>query len=103
MRLNMTNLLAALDAKGMNQKELAVLCGWSEAKASRLLNGLTGEITLTTIKELEAALGVKAAFLLDLEDVAQNAKEREMLVNYRKAQERDRAIAEAAVAPPKHP
>lgn len=103
MSLNMPNLLAALDAKGWNQKELASRCGWSEAKASRLLNGVTGEITLTTIRELEAALGVSAAYLLDMEEVAQTPKEREMLLNYRKAQERDRAIAEAALTPPSAP
>lgn len=101
MKLHLPNLTAALDAKGMKQKDLAKAAGWSEAKASRLLNGLTGDVTLTMLNELAAALGVSPGYLVNLEDVAQTAAEREILQNYRAAQARDRQIAEAALRPTK--
>jgi transcriptional regulator with XRE-family HTH domain len=101
MKLHLGNLHAALDAGGLDQKGLADKAGWSEAKASRLLNGITKDVTMTMVKELEQALGVSAAYLLDLEDVAQTDEEREILRNYRAAQARDREIAKAALKPAK--
>lgn len=101
MKLHQGNLQAALDACGLDQKGLAKKAGWSEAKASRLLNGLTKDVTVGMVKDLEAALGVSAAYLLDLDDVAQTDEEREILRNYRAAQARDREIAKAALQPAK--
>ena len=101
MQLHTGKLQAALDASGLDQKGLADKAGWSEAKVSRLLNGLVKDVTVGMVKDLEAALGVSAAYLLDLDDVAQTDKEREILLNYRIAQERDRVIAEAALRPTK--
>lgn len=101
MKLHLANLQAALDACGLDQKGLAQKAGWSEAKASRLLNGLTKDVTMGMVKDLEAALGVSAAYLLDLDDVAQTDDEREILLNYRAAQARDREIAKAALKPAK--
>ena len=101
MKLHLANLLAALDAKGMKQKDLAKAAGWSEAKASRLLNGLTGDVTLTMLNELASALGVSPGYLVNLSDVAQTPKEREILRNSRAAQARDQLIAEAILRPSK--
>lgn len=101
MKLHPGKLQAALDASGLDQKGLAARAGWSEAKASRLLNGLVKDVTVGMVKDLEAALGVSAAYLLDLDDVAQTDEEREILRNYRAAQARDREIAKAALAPGK--
>ena len=99
MKPPLPNLLAALDAKEFTQKELSAAAGWSESKASRLINGKIKDVTMAMVKDLEDALGVSAAYLLDLTDMAQTDDERRMLANYRVAQERDRAIARAAVAP----
>lgn len=101
MKLHTGNLLAALDASGLNQQGLAEKAGWSEAKASRLLNGKTKDVTMAMVKDLEKALGVSAAYLLDLEDAAQTDEEREILINFRLAQARDREIAKAALKPAK--
>jgi transcriptional regulator with XRE-family HTH domain len=101
MELHIPNLLAALEVKRWNQKDLADACGWSEAKASRLINGKTGEITLAILKDLEKALGVSAAHLVNLEDVAQTPAEKALLAAYRAASSRERHIAEAVLNPPK--
>jgi len=99
MKLHLPNLLAALDARRFTQKELAAAAGWSEAKASRLVNGRTKDVTMAMVKDLETALGVSAAYLFNLEDAAQTDDERRLLANYRNAQERDRLIARAALSP----
>ena len=83
----------------MSQADLARATGWSEAKVSRLVKGVTGDITMAMLVELEKQLGVSVAYLLDISDVAQSDAERELLVNFRRAQERDRQIALATVAP----
>lgn len=101
VQLNYVKIQAALDASGLDQKGLADKAGWSEAKVSRLLNGLVKDVTVGMVKDLEAALGVSAAYLLDLDDVAQDDEEREFLRNYRIAQARDREIAKAALKPAK--
>ena len=66
---------------------------------SRLVSGITGDITVAMLAELERVLGMKLSYLLAIDDVAQTAEERELLLNFRKAQERDRQIALATVAP----
>ena len=93
------NLQAAMEAASMSGADLARATGWSEAKVSRLISGITGDITVATLAELERALGAKVSYLLAIDDVAQTAEERELLLNFRKAQERDRQIALATVAP----
>lgn len=99
MTHQLPNLQAAMDAKQMSQADLARVTGWSEAKVSRLVRGITGDITVAMLAELEKRLGVSVAYLLDITDVAQSDAERELLVNFRLAQERDRQIALATVAP----
>ena len=88
-----------MEAASMSGADLARATGWSEAKVSRLISGITGDITVATLAELERALGAKVSYLLAIDDVAQTAEERELLLNFRKAQERDRQIALATVAP----
>lgn len=99
MTHQLPNLQAALDAKQMSQADLARATGWSEAKVSRLVKGVTGDITMAMLSELEKQLGVSVAYLLDISDVAQSDAERELLANFRLAQERDRQLALATVAP----
>lgn len=99
MTHQLPNLQAAMDAKQMSQADLARVTGWSEAKVSRLVKGVTGDITVAMLAELEKRLGVSVAYLLDITDVAQSDAERELLANFRQAQERDRQIALATVAP----
>ena len=93
------NLQIAMDAAKMSRADLARATGWSEAKVSRLVSGITGDITVAMLAELERVLGMKLSYLLAIDDVAQTAEERELLLNFRKAQERDRQIALATVAP----
>ncbi len=59
----------------------------------------TEGITLTQISELAGFLGVSAAVLVDLEDVAQTDAEREVLRNYRIAEARDQALARQQLKP----
>lgn len=93
------NLQAAMDIRNTNQAELARRLGWSESKLSRVMNGKQKGVTVAQLKELEAALGVSLAFLMDVDDVAQTDDERALLANYRKAESRDRELAKAAVKP----
>lgn len=93
------NLQAAMDICQTNQAELARKLGWSEAKLSRLMNGKQKGVTVAQLKELEAALGIGLAFLMDIEDVAQTDEERDLLAGYRKAAKRDKELAQAAVRP----
>lgn len=83
----------------MSQADLARRGGWSEAKVSRLLNGQTQEVTVAMLKDLEAALGCSVAFLLDLEDVAQDDFERDVLKRSRKAHPRERQAVQAILPP----
>ena len=93
------NLQAAIDLRQTNQTDLARKLGWSEAKLSRLMNGKQKGVTVALLKELEAALGVSLAFLMDIEDVAQTPEERRLLAGYRAADARDQTIALSAVEP----
>lgn len=93
------NLQAAMDMRQTNQAELARKLGWSEAKLSRLMNGKQKGVTVALLKELEAALGIGLAFLMDIEDVAQTDDERALLASYRQAPFRDKELAKAAVKP----
>lgn len=99
MKLHLPNLRDAMDRRQVTAADLARALDWSEAKASRLLNGKTKDVTVAMVKELEAYLGVSAAYLLDLEDAAQTEAERLLLKRYRAAQDRDRKVAEAALSP----
>jgi len=101
LKLSHPNLLAALDAVKMNQADLARATGWSEAKVSRLLKGKTKDVTVAMLEELMKQTGAKAAYLLDLEDVAQNDEERRLLLEFRAAEQRDRQLAQAALQPRK--
>jgi len=98
-KISLKNLRLQMDAIGMIPADLARATGWSEAKVSRLLNNVTGDVTVTMLRELNQATGAAVAALLDLEDVAQNEKERALLRDFREAAERDREIAQAALAP----
>jgi len=99
MTLQLVNLPIAMRRAAMNQADIARVTGWSKAKVSRLVSGKTGDITMVMVAELARKLGTTPAFLLDIQDVAQDDAERELLRNYRAAQERDRAVARAAVVP----
>lgn len=99
MKSLVPNLQAAMDIRQTNQAELSRKLGWSEAKLSRIINGIQKGVTVAQLKELEAALGISLAFLMDVEDVAQTEDERALLAGYRKAQQRDREIARAALQP----
>lgn len=99
MKPALPNLHIALTRAGMNQADLARRTGWSEAKVSRLLNGQTQEVTVAMLKELEAALGCSLAYLLDIEDVAQDDYERDMLRRSRRANPRERQAVESILPP----
>lgn len=99
MKLSLPTLLAHMDAREMNQADLAKATGWSEAKVSRLLKGKTKDVTVAMLAELERCTGASIAALLNIDDVAQNDEERDLLRDFRAAQERDRAIAKAAISP----
>lgn len=99
VQLSHPNLLNALDRANMKQADLARATGWSEAKVSRLIAGKTKDVTVAMLDELVKQTGVKAAYLLDLDDVAQDEAERRLLLGYRAAQQRDRELAEAALKP----
>lgn len=88
-----------MDRREITQAELARRLGWSEAKLSRLMNGKQKGVTVALLKELESALGISLAFLMDIEDVAQTEDERALLASYRKAERRDKELAQAAVKP----
>ena len=100
MKFNPAKLIAALDLREMNQADLARKTGWSEAKVSRFTHGNTGDVTLTSIRQLAAALEVSEASLIELEDVAQTDDERALLRDYRTAAERDKRLAREQVKPP---
>ena len=93
------NLQAAMDLRQVTQADLARTLGWSEAKLSRLMNGKQKGVSVALLKELESALGVGLAFLMDIEDVAQTDDERALLAGYRQAAQRDKELAKAAVQP----
>lgn len=93
------NLQAAMDIRGISQSELSRKLVWSEAKLSRLMNGKQKGVTVATLLELQEALGVSLAFLMNIEDVAQTDAERALLAGYRKADQRDQALAESALKP----
>ena len=99
MKSLVPNLQAAMDIRQTNQAELSRKLGWSEAKLSRLMNGKQKGVTVAQLKELEAALGVSLAFLMDVDEIPQTDDERTMLANYRKAPQRDKEVARAAVQP----
>lgn len=99
MKSLVPNLQAAMDIRQTNQAELSRKLGWSEAKLSRIINGIQKGVTVAQLKELEAALGISLAFLMDVDDVAQTEDERALLADYRKAHKRDKEIARAAVQP----
>ena len=99
MKLNPANLIAALDLREMNQADLARKTGWSEAKVPRFIHGNAGDVTLTSIRQLAAALEVSEASLVDLKDVAQTDDERSLLRDYRAAAERDKRLAREQVKP----
>lgn len=101
MQINPAKVREALARSGMSQAELSRRLRWSEAKVSRYVHGNLGEVTLTNLSKLAAALGVSAAALVDLEDVAQNDVERALLRNFRAATDRDRLLAQAQVEPRK--
>ena len=88
-----------MDIRQTSQAELARRLGWSEAKLSRLMNGKQKGVTVALLKELESALGISLAFLMDIEDVAQTDDERALLAAYRQAAQRDKDMAKAAVQP----
>jgi transcriptional regulator with XRE-family HTH domain len=88
-----------MDIRQTNQAELSRKLGWSDAKLSRLINGKQKGVTVAQLKELEAALGISLAFLMDIEDVAQTDDERALLAGYRQAALRDKELARAAVEP----
>ena len=88
-----------MDIRQTNQAELSRKLGWSEAKLSRLMNGKQKGVTVALLKELESALGISLAFLMDIEDVAQTDDERGLLAAYRQAALRDKELARAAVQP----
>lgn len=92
------NLDAALSAANMTPADLARATGWSQAKVSRIRSGKQG-VSLKQLSELEKATGASASFLLGRNDFAQSEEERRLLENYRTASEKDRGIAQAAVAP----
>ncbi len=93
------NLSVAMELRQTNQAELCRKLGWSEAKLSRLMNGKQKGVTVAQLKELESALGMSLAFLMDIEDVAQTADEKELLAGYRLAHPRDKEMAKSAVKP----
>lgn len=99
MKPLLPNLQAALDIRQMNQADFARRMGWSEAKVSRLISGQTQEVKMPMLREIEQALGFSVAYLMDIEDVAQTAAERELLAQYRSAESRDRELASAALRP----
>jgi len=88
-----------MELRQTDQAELARKLGWSEAKLSRIANGKQKGVTVALLRELEDALGVSLAFLMDIEDVAQTEDERALLTSYRKADKRDKELAAAAVKP----
>ena len=88
-----------MDIRGISQSELSRKLVWSEAKLSRLMNGKQKGVTVATLLELQEALGVSLAFLMNIEDVAQTDAERALLAGYRKADQRDQALAESALKP----
>lgn len=100
MDLNPDKVRAALARMGKKQADLSRLTGWSEAKVSRYVTGKNlGEVTLTNLTELAAALRVSPAELVDLEDVAQTEAEKLLLRNFRLAADRDKDLAQAQVEP----
>lgn len=101
MKLNLLKVSAAMEAAGMNQKSLAAAAGWSEAKASRLLNGITENVDMAMLEDLKKALGphFNLAAFLDIEDAAQSAAERELLRKWREADEHAKTLAEMALKP----
>jgi transcriptional regulator with XRE-family HTH domain len=100
MELNPVKVREALARAGKSQADLSRLTGWSEAKVSRYVTGKNlGEVTLTNLKELAAALDVSAAALVELEDVAQTDAEKRLLRNFRAATDRDKGLAQAQVEP----
>lgn len=96
------NLDAALRAAGMSPADLARATGWSEAKVSRIRSGKQG-VSVEQLRELERATGASASFLLGRDDFAQSEEERRLLENYRAASAKNRAIAQAALAPEEDP
>lgn len=103
MELNPAKVREALANTGKSQADLSRLTGWSEAKVSRWVHGKPGEVTLTNLNELAAALGVSPAALVDLDDVAQDEAEKKLLRNFRAAAARDKALAQAQVEPRQPP
>lgn len=104
MELNPAKVQAALARAGKSQADLSRLTGWSEAKVSRHVTGKNlGEVTLTNLSQLAAALGVSPAALVDLEDVAQTEAEQKLLRNFRAAPDRDKDMAQAQVEPRESP
>lgn len=100
MELNPNKVRDALARMGKTQADLSRLTGWSEAKVSRYVTGKNlGEVTLTNLTELAAALRVSPAELVDLEDVAQTDAEKRLLRNFRTAPARDKDLAQAQVEP----
>jgi len=99
MKYLVPNLLAAMERAGMNQADLAKATGWSTAKVSRIAKSKRGGVKVAELKELEKVLGTTIAFLLDLDDVAQDEKERALLRKYRIAEDRDKRIAESVLTP----
>jgi transcriptional regulator with XRE-family HTH domain len=99
MKLHQPNLRSAMIDCGMSQADLARKLRWSEAKVSRLVRDKQGDITLTQISELATALGVSPAHLVDLEDVAQTELEKEVLRNFRAAEQRDQELARQQLRP----
>lgn len=93
------NLQAAMDLRGTNQSELSRTLGWSEAKLSRIMRGKQKGVTVAQLKELEDALGISLAYLMNIDDVAQTPDERSLLADYRAAEARDKEMAKAAVKP----
>lgn len=99
MDINPAKVRKALADLGINQAELSRRTGWSEATVHRYMFGKQGEVTLTKLSELAAALHVSPAALVDLEDVAQDDAEKKLLRNFRAAPDRDKDLAQAQVEP----
>jgi len=103
MDINPAKVQKALADLGISQAELSRRTGWSEATVSRYMKGTQGEVSLTKLSQLAAALRVSPAALVDLEDVAQDEAEKKLLRNYRSAAERDKDLAQAQVEPREPP
>lgn len=99
MKLLPANVRSVMESRRLIQADVARALKWSEAKVSRLFNEKVGDVTLTQITDLAALLGVSPALLVDLEDVAQNDVEREILRNSRLAEVRDVEIARQQLKP----